>query len=71
MPQFVPVMEQIWEGDGRGGKLDTKWPLLRGRLQGGGDPRLAHGHGHKVEMQDDSSKMICESESEIWSLQKI
>ena len=42
MHQFAPVKEHIGEGDGREGKRNTKWPLLRGRLQGGGDPRVAY-----------------------------
>ena len=42
MHQFAPVKEHFGEGDGREGKRNTKWPLLRGRLQGGGDPRVAY-----------------------------
>ena len=58
MPQFVPVMEQIGEGDGRDGILNTKWPLRRGRLKGGGDPRVAY--RGQARAQDDGSKMVVE-----------
>ena len=65
MPQFVPVMEQIGEGDGRDGILNTKWPLRRGRLKGGGDPRVAcRGQaGERMRQQDDlwKVKVICGS----------
>ena len=61
--QFVPVRELIGEGDGREKILNTKWPLLRGRLQGGGDPRVAcRGQaGERMRQQDDvwKVKVIC------------
>ena len=54
---------------GRGREYSyTKWPLLGGRLQGGGDPRLAcRGQaGERMRQQDD----VWKSESEMWRLQK-
>ena len=67
MLQSAPVKEHIWEGEG-GSTQNTKWPLLRGRLQGGGDPRLAcRGQaGERMRQQDD----VWKSESEMWRLQE-
>ena len=67
MHQFVPVKEHIWEGEG--GKLKYQVASsIDGRLQGGGDPRVAcRGQaGERMRQQDD----VWKSESEMWRLQK-
>ena len=67
MHQFAPVKEHIWEGEG--GKLKYQVASsIDGRLQGGGDPRVAcRGQaGEWMRQQDD----VWESESDLWRLQK-
>ena len=63
--QFVPVMEQILEGFGREILKYQVASSIDGRLQGGGDPRVAcRGQaGERMRQQDDlwKVKVICGS----------